>query len=145
MRTGRFIVFLAVLALPGMLFAQEKKDTVSQDTTKVQHVIENIKNAKVPKRLLKSITRKSQTNPTQAVKSEDAFIPFEGKIIRHIEVRHIGFDRTVYDTTRNIKNTVSRIGNALHSNSKEWLIRDNLFIRENKALNPHKMADNERY
>lgn len=145
MRTGRFIVFLAVLALPGMLFAQEKKDTVSQDTTKVQQVIENIKNAKVPKRLLKSITRKSPKNPTQAVKSEEAFMPFEGKIIRHIEVRHIGFDRTVYDTTRNIKNTVSRIGNALHSNSKEWLIRDHLFIREDKALNPHKMADNERY
>jgi hypothetical protein len=40
---------------------------------------------------------------------------------------------------------VSRIGNALHSNSKEWLIRDHLFIRENKAVNPHKMADNERY
>jgi hypothetical protein len=147
MRLGRFIVFIGVLTVPGILFAQEKKDTanVRPDTTKVQHIIQNIKNARVPKRLLKSITRKRRADPTQAVKSEDAFTAFEGKIIRHIEIRHIGFDKTVYDTTRNIKNTVSRIGNALHSNSKEWLIRDHLFIRENKALNPYKMADNERY
>lgn len=120
------------------------QDTIQADTTK-KNIIQSIKESRVSKRLMKSITRKKATNPTAAVRSEDAFLPFEGKIIRRIEIRHIGFDKTVYDTTRNIKNTVTRISKALHSNSKEWLIREHLFIRENKPLSPYKVADNERY
>lgn len=139
----RCILFLVAFCLPGIVLSQEK-DTVASDTTK-KSIIQTIKGSRVSKRLMKSITRKTQTNPTAAVRSEDAFMPFEGKIIRKIEIRHIGFDKTVYDTTRNIKNTITRISKALHSNSREWLIRDHLFIRENKALNPYKLADNERY
>lgn len=139
----RYLTLLVALCLPGFVLSQEK-DTVAADTTR-KTIIETIKGSRVSKRLMKSITRKSQTNPTAAVRSEDAFMPFEGKIIRKIEIRHIGFDRTVYDTTRNIKNTITRISKALHSNSREWLIRDHLFIRENKPLSPYKLADNERY
>lgn len=141
-----FLLAACIFMACGDLFGQEK-DTIKTkaDTTVVEHILETIKKGKVSQRLLKSITRKQASNPTVAVRSEDAFIPFEGKIIRKIDIRHIGFDKTVYDTTRNIKNMVTRVGNALHSNSKEWLIRDNLFIRENRPLNPYRMADNERY
>lgn len=142
---SRFYLFAWAVCLPGLAFGQKKTDTTQVDTTRRVAIIETIKNAPVSKRLLKSITRKKQTNPTLAVRSEYAFMPFEGKIIRNILVRHIGFDKTVYDTTRNIKNTITRISKALHSNSREWLIRDHLFIRENRALSPYKMADNERY
>ncbi len=140
---GRLLLFLVALCLPAALCAQEKKDSVSTDTTKT--IVQTIKESKWSKRLMKSITRKSNTNPTEAVRSEDAFLPFEDKIIRKILIRHIGFDKTVYDTTKNIKNAVTRISKALHSNSKDWLIRDHLFIRENKPLKPFRMADNERY
>ncbi len=139
----RYLLFLVVFCLPGLVLCQEK-DTVASDTTR-KTIIESITQNRVSKRLLKSITRKRQTNPTAAVRSEDAFMPFEGKIIRKIEIRHIGFDKTVYDTTRNIRNTITRISKALHSNSREWLIRDHLFIRENRPLSPYKLADNERY
>lgn len=139
----RCLLLLVAVCLPGLVLSQEKDSTLA-DTTK-RNIIQTIKGARVSKRLLKSITRKKQTNPTAAVRSEDAFMPFEGKIIRKIEIRHIGFDKTVYDTTRNIRNTVTRISKALHSNSREWLIRDHLFIRENRPLSPYKLADNERY
>lgn len=142
-RQVRYFILLVAFCLPGLVLSQEK-DTVEADTTR-KTIIETIKQSRVSKRLLKSITRKQQTNPTAAVRSEDAFMPFEGKIIRRIEIRHIGFDKTVYDTTRNIKNTITRLSKALHSNSREWLIRDHLFIRENKPLSPYKLADNERY
>ena len=146
-RLGSYVCLIWALFMSMPLFAQEKKDTTSHkaDTSKVEQLIINIKSSKVHQRMMKSITRKQNSNPTIAVRSEDAFIPFEGKIIRKIDIRHIGFDKTVYDTTRNIQNIMTRIGNALHSNSKEGLIRDNLFIRENKPLSPYKMADNERY
>lgn len=136
-------LLIAGCCLPLALFAQEK-DSVASDSTK-KNIIQSIKQSRVSKRLMKSITRKKQSDPTAAVRSEDAFLPFEGKIIRRIEVRHIGFDKTVYDTTRNIRNTITKVSNALHSNSREWLIRDHLFIREKKPLSPYKMADNERY
>ena len=130
--------------MPSVLFAQEK-DTTRQDTTKAGQIINDIKESRLSKRIMKSITRKNQADPVAAVKSEAAFMPYEGKIIRDIIIRHIDFQRTVYDTTKNIKNTITRLGNKLHTTSKDWVIRDNLFIRENKPVNPYKLADNERH
>jgi hypothetical protein len=146
-------LLLAGLAIycPGQPGSKNDKK-VTQDTTvhpddslKSKRVIQNIKNARMSKRIVKSITRKQSLNPTATIKSEDSFLPYEGKIIRNIIIRQIGFDKTVLDTAKNIKTTLTRIGNRLHSRSKDWLIRDNLFIRENKPVNPYKMADNERY
>jgi hypothetical protein len=124
-----------------------KADTVGHpsDSAKRRRVIQNIKNTKVSKRLVKSITRKQSTNPTATIKSEDFFLPYEGKIIRRIMIRQVGFEKNVLDTTHSFKSTLTRIGNKLHGKSKDWVIRDNLFIRENKAINPYRMADNERY
>src|SRR5690349_21494818 len=141
-----FLVF-GILCIPVALRAQQGKDTtlVPQDTSKAAQIISEIKESKISRRIMKSITRKKQTNPVVAVKSEAAFMPYEGKIIRKIIYRHIDFQRTVYDTTRNIKNTITRLGNKLHSTSKDWVIRDNLFIRENRPVNPYRLADNERY
>ncbi|MBT1701984.1 hypothetical protein [Chryseosolibacter indicus] len=146
-----WLFWLAVL-LSGPSFAQ-KRDTVSKDdsvrvksdTTKAGQIINNIKDSKVSKRLIKTITRKQSRNPGATIKSEEFFIPYEGKIIRKIIVRQVGFDKTITDTTRNIKNTISKIANKLHSNSKDWVIKDHLFIKENRPVNPYKMADNERY
>jgi hypothetical protein len=140
------ISFLLALFVPSRLAAQEKGDTaVKGDTTRAGQIINEIKQSKLSKRILKSITRQHSSNPVAAVKSEEAFMPYDGKIIRKIIFRHIDFQKTVYDTTKNIKNIVTRIGNKLHSRSKDWVIRDNLFIRENKPLNPYKLADNERH
>src|SRR6185312_1257588 len=112
---GFFLIFWIFTGT--FLFAQEK-----QDTTK--NVIESIQDSKLSKKIMESITR-SPSDTLFNQKSEDAFLPFTGKIIRKITIKHIGFDKTIYDTTRSIKNTVTKIGNALHTNSKEWVIRDN--------------------
>jgi hypothetical protein len=146
----RFLfLFLCInsLWIPSLLFAQKQPDSTKArpDTTKAKQIINDIRESKLSRRILKSITRKKVTDPVAAVKSEEAFLPYEGKIIRNIIIRHIDFQRTVYDTTKNIKNTITRIGNKLHSTSKDWLIRDNLFIGENRPVNPFKLADNERH
>lgn len=142
-----FLSINSFLWIPSLLFAQKQPDStrVRPDTTKAEQIINDIKGSKLSRRILKSITRKKVTDPVAAVKSEEAFLPYEGKIIRNIIIRHIDFQRTVYDTTKNIKNTITRIGNKLHSTSKDWVIRDNLFIRENRPVNPFKLADNERH
>lgn len=150
----RYVLFAMLTLLLSHVSLGQQKDTLdvpadtiqnTTDTTGRNQIIENIRNSKVSKRIVKSITRKQVTNPGATVKSEEFFLPYEGRIIRNIIVRQIGFDKSVLDTTRHIRNTITKIGNRLHSDSREWLIRDNLFIRENRPVNPFRMADNERY
>ena len=141
-----FLSFAGIFMIPSLLFSQKQDTTKTRgDTTKTGQIIQDIKDSKISKQIMKSITRSNTSDPTAAVKSEEAFMPYEGKIIREILIRHISFQRTVYDTTKSIRNTVTKLGDKLHTTSKDWVIRDNLFIRENKPLNPFKLADNERH
>src|SRR5688572_6633054 len=93
-------------------------DIIKVDTT--NRIIDAVKDNRVSKELLKSVMRKPPGDDIINVRSEEAFLPFEGKIIRQILINHIGFERSITDTTRNIKNAFVKVGNALHSNTKEW-------------------------
>ncbi len=78
-------------------------------------------------------------------KSEDPYVPYTGKIIRHINVETVNFDRNFKDTTARDKSWGARLGNRLHRSTRTFVIRNNLFIKENSELNPFKVADNERF
>lgn len=142
----RPVLFLCLLlcVIAGNTFAQEKEKDPA-DTTQFKKVINNIKESRVTKKVAESITRKIQEDHTAAVKSEELFMPYSGKIIRKIIINRITFEKNVTDTTRSLQNSITRIGNALHSNSKEWMIRDLLFFHEKNPLDPYKLADNERF
>jgi hypothetical protein len=77
-------------------------------------------------------------------KSESPFQPFEGKVIRHIFIRGYGFEQTFTDTSRKLQYFGTRLLNQLHRKTRDWVIRNNLFIRENTTVNAYKLADNER-
>jgi hypothetical protein len=79
------------------------------------------------------------------IKSEEAFLPYEGKVVRNIIVNHVGFESSITDTSAHIANKVVKVANALHVDSKEWVIRDHIFFQTKKPLNPYKLADNERF
>ena len=74
-----------------------------------------------------------------------AFKPYEGKIIRHIVINQYKFERTFADTADRINYFGTRILNALHNTTKEWAIRQDLFIKENTPVSAYLLADNERY
>jgi len=78
-------------------------------------------------------------------RSTDAFKSCENKIIRNIEVEFIGFEWSIYDSSKHVNRLASKAGNALHSNTKEKTIRNNLFVKKNTRLNPYLLADNERF
>ena len=135
MNGSYILAFLLVCALLSDAEAQEK-DTTSN----------KLLNNKLTKELIEAVTRKPSLGMNQKnIRSQDAFLPHQGKIIRKITIRRIGFERSIYDTTKSIRNTVTKIADALHNDSKESVIRDNLFFRENRPLNPYSLADNERY
>ncbi len=79
------------------------------------------------------------------VKAEDMFMPFAGKTIRYIQILNLNFERTLTDTSSRIKTFASRAARALHVNTKDWVIRQNLFQKEGQKVDPYILADNERY
>ncbi len=134
----RIGILLLLFSFHGVLFSQEPHDTLRQKLST------KILKGKTSQKVLNTIKR---TPPDSLIdiKSEMPFLPYEGKIIRKIIINHVGFERFVPDTSRWIKSSVAKIGNRLHNDTKSWVIRDNLFIREGKPLNPWRVADNERY
>ena len=77
-------------------------------------------------------------------KSESPFKPYEGKIIRHIFIRGYGFEQTFTDTSKRLEYFGTKVLNQLHRKTRDWVIRDALFIKENTPVNAYKLADNER-
>ncbi len=69
----------------------------------------------------------------------------EGKVIQNIFVRRLDFNIDFSDTSRRIDYFGTKILSALHTTTREYLIRDNLFINKGEPLNPFLIADNERY
>ncbi len=78
-------------------------------------------------------------------KSEDPFMPYQGKIIRNINIEPYGFNRSFYDTSRRDSSWAARAGDRLHRTTRKFVIKDNLFIQEHTPLNAFKVADNERH
>jgi hypothetical protein len=122
------------------LHAQEKPDTTHQ--AKWVQKLEANKNVK---KLLGFISREPEADLSPfLVKSEDSYLKYDGKIIRKIIIRRIGFEKIVVDSARNIQNFISNAANKLHRNSRESIIRNNIFVRTGAPLNAYRLADNER-
>ncbi len=136
-RVGILLLFFSFHG--GFLFAQDPQDTAQQknNTPLLQR--------KTTQKVISSIKRTPPPDSVVTIKSETPFLPYEGKIIRKIVINQIGFERAITDTTRWVKTTAAKLANRLHNDTKSWVIRNNLFIREGKPLNPYRVADNERY
>jgi hypothetical protein len=129
---GLLILICCLGFFPG--YGQEK------DTTR-----NRILDSRVSKEIMDAVTRTPRDENVKSVKSEDVFMPYRGKIIRKVIISHIGFERTMQDTSRTMINWVTRLGNDLHKDTRKGVIKDNLFFRSGKPLDPYKLADNERY
>lgn len=139
-------VVLLVLSLPIIGVAQKKKGDAPEKHKKDSlSLFQNLKNTRIGKEISRSVTRKTFSDSVKQERSEDKFIPYEGKIIRRIYIDHIGLDRSIYNPEKNIKSVVTRIAKSLHTNTRPKIIKQHLFFYEGKQLNPYKLADNERY
>ena len=98
---------------------------------------------------LKVITRhpldSAQATALLNTRSEKPYLPYNGKGIRHITIKQYGFEQTFTDTTKRIHYFGTKILHYLHTDTKSWVIKQNLYVKEKTALNPLVVADNERY
>ncbi len=68
-----------------------------------------------------------------------------GKVIRHIKIVRLGFERDINDTTKYNNNFANIAANAFHKKTKGNVIANNLFFDAGDRLNPYLMADNEKF
>lgn len=132
MRSTIALTFL-ILATLGAVHAQEKTDSAKISITK-----------KAFRAGLKLVS----TNPTDTiinVESTDNFTSYAGRIIRHIYVERIGFEKSIYDTTKKVATTITKVANTLHVDTREITIRQHILFKKYQRLNPYELADNERF
>lgn len=133
-------LFLCLLLLTGLSYGQQpnnQKDTLIR------------KNFNIFQFAINALSHIPEDSAKQAailnIQSEAAYLPYSGKIIRHIIIQQFGFEKTFLDTAKSLLYQGSKILNSLHRNTSDQVIRNNLFIKENTLLNAYKVADNERY
>lgn len=135
------LLLLAMFLWPASAFSQKPKNNDPPKGERENSILNN----KVTKKV-KGLVYQNPGDTVMDKKSELGYKRYQGKIIRKITINHIGFEHDINDTTRyRVVNSITRLANSLHTNTKEQVIRNNLFIRENKPLDPYRLADNERY
>jgi hypothetical protein len=102
---------------------------------------------KVFQQAINSVKKNSDTviNNNLNAKSEDPFKPYQGKIIRHIYIRPLGINQSFIDSNARDTGFAAKIGDKFHRTTRKFVIKNNLFIKENTPVNAFKLADNERY
>jgi hypothetical protein len=140
----RVAAILCLILFETHLYGQEQKDTLLKQKDTVPK-----KNNNVFKFAIGALKRHHSDSATKATvlntKIETPYLPYAGKVIRNIFIKEYGFERTFSDTSKEIHYFGTTILNKLHRNSREWVIRNNLFIKERTELNPYIVADNARY
>ncbi|MEJ7682221.1 MAG: hypothetical protein WKG06_31105 [Segetibacter sp.] len=132
--------FFCLLLFTQQTHAQENKKLPRKRNQFLHNIFKHIKS---------SITiSKTDSTIKATVLNTKSVIPFDeyrGKVIRSITTEELGFEKIFTDTSKRINYYGTRILNALHTDTYDWVIRDNLFIRKGSRLNPYVLADNERH
>jgi hypothetical protein len=78
-------------------------------------------------------------------RGDKVFQKFNNRIIRIITVQSLDFGISLGDTSKRINNSLTHLANWLHNNTKESVIRNNLFFRPYDKVSSYVLANNERY
>ncbi len=119
--------------------------------TRTKIFYDSIKHKACKKRYTKSLYKllfkkqKKKKDTSIIEKKENQYLKYKSKIIRKIHVKRIDVFGESFDTSI-IKNTnlLGKLGNRLHINTKERIIRNSFLIKQGEPLNPYILADNER-
>lgn len=131
----------AFLCMTAGLQAAAQKDTTEN---RIDSLLLNSKG--LLGELAKNLLADSTDGKELALQRAD--IPFQKyskKIIRNIYVQSAEFGVVLGDTTKRMNGALTRLANNLHTQTREIVIRNHLFFRENDRLSPYLMGNNERY
>lgn len=78
-------------------------------------------------------------------RGDKVFQKYTNRIIRMIVIQSLDFGISIGDTSKGINNSLTHLANWLHNNTKERVIRNNLFFRIHDKVSPFLLSNNERY
>jgi hypothetical protein len=130
----------------------QQKDTTPSPSIfrKIGRYMDSLTRRRYRDSVLQKISRDNDTvvvEDNRMQKSERIFSRHTGKVIRNIYFRKVKVfgPKDINDTAFTSSMKLIRLANRLHYDSREWVIRQSLFFRQNNILNPYTLADNERY
>lgn len=140
-------VFLLLFACPSVQ-SQVKQP---RDTTKVySHIERYSKKRKFTKFVHRLIFKPTEKTPPQKKRKQskaqkNIYRTAEGKIIRNINIETFDpFGYSIDNPNRVPKQWLEKTGNALHTKSKKWAIRNHLLFKKNQPLDSLLVRESER-
>ncbi len=134
-------LFLAVLLITGVpIFAQDvkdKKQSLDSFLLRQKGIIGDLADNLMTD-TLKEIN-------ADLLRNDIPFQPYKDRVIRHIKVQSLEFGVSIADTSKRASDKLKRLADKLHSDTREFVIRNNLFFAEGEKLSPYLLGDNEKH
>ena len=130
---------LIVLTLIYLLACEQNFVLAQADSTRRESIT---------KRAFRAGINLISTNPGDTITNEEStndYVRHSGKIIRAIIINRVGFETSIYDSSKKGIGGVTRVAKALHKSTRNGIIQKHLFMKPYTPLNPHMLADNERF
>lgn len=137
-----------ILYLPDSVVARLKKDREGRTTEFYQKLKEKLSKRKITKELY-DLLFNDTSKPKSAIKNVDGptddFELYNGRIINKIIIKRLDpFGTKVTDTTQLATDTFSKLGNRTHATTREWVVKNNLLIKEGDEVDEEILRDAER-
>lgn len=142
----RGCVLLYILCCTYPAAAQSRLETLNPDSINLFRKSSFFNN--ISRQVIGSVTRHPVAPSDSGQNTGRSELPYEhyqGKTIRNIYINQLGFEQEVTDTNNKIVVFGTKLMNKAHVDTKDWVIRNNLFIKRGDTLNAFMVADNERY
>jgi hypothetical protein len=78
-------------------------------------------------------------------RNDELFQRYRGFFIRQIIIQSLPFGASIGDTTKRLNNKITALLNHLHSQTRQHVVRNNLFFHEGERLSPYLLGINERH
>jgi hypothetical protein len=78
-------------------------------------------------------------------RNDKRFQRYRNRIIRNITVKRLEFGTPINDTSKSFKNKLTTIADFFHYNTRQYVIKKNLFFKTGDRLLPFLIADNEKH
>jgi outer membrane protein assembly factor BamA len=131
------VVVLLVLSFPGFTQNEEKKPALDSVLLNQKGIIGDL-----AKNLIADTTVEVNT---ELQRNDRAFQRYKDRIIRRIQIQTLEFGVSIADTSSKGTDKLKRLANKLHSDTHDYVIRNNLYFSEGEKLSPYLMGDNERH
>ena len=79
--------------------------------------------------IFRDSTKNKYIDESNLTESEEKYLPYQGQVIANIYISKVPvFGGSVDDTLEFTVSSIEKFGNSLHTNTKDWVIYNNLFM-----------------